>query len=178
MNSITNLYQAIETQNLWEKTIHLKRNTNLAEPFINNSNLYYVVSGCVVVYKEEDPVEQIIRFGYESSFICCLDSFLNNEVSEFGIRAIKETHVKCITKSVFFDLINSSSVYQKLWIEILNQLVLQCIDREKDLLTSSPEARYLRVLKRSPQLFQQVPHKYIASYLRMSPETLSRLKKS
>jgi len=32
-----------------------------------------------------------------------------------------------------------------------------------------------RVLTRSPQLFQEIPHKYIAAYLRMSPETLSRL---
>ena len=178
MSPITKLFQAIESQNFWEKTIYLKRNVNLVEPLKNNSNLYYVVSGCVIVYREEEPNEQLIRFGYEGSFICCLDSFLNNEVSEFGIKAIKETQVKCISKTTFFEFINSSSTFQKLWIHILNQLVLQCIDREKDLLTSSPESRYQRVLKRSPQLFQMVPHKYIASYLRMSPETLSRLKKS
>jgi len=55
---------------------------------------------------------------------------------------------------------------------------LQQMERERDLLTSSPMERYLRVKDRSPQLFQEIPNKYIASYLRMTPETLSRLKKS
>ena len=66
----------------------------------------------------------------------------------------------------------------KLWIAILENLVQQQMDREKDLLIDSPLERYNRVLKRSPKLFQEIPHKYIANYLRMSPETLSRLKKS
>jgi len=60
----------------------------------------------------------------------------------------------------------------------LEQLTLQQLEREKDILTSSPLERYKRVLKRSPQLFQEIPNKYIADYLRMTPETLSRIKKS
>ena len=40
----------------------------------------------------------------------------------------------------------------------------------------SSRERYLRVLGRSPALFQEIPHRYIANYLRMSAETLSRLK--
>jgi CRP-like cAMP-binding protein len=61
---------------------------------------------------------------------------------------------------------------------LLEQLVLQQMEREQDLLITSPVERYQRVLERSPMLFQEVPHKYIAAYLRMSPETLSRIKKS
>lgn len=64
------------------------------------------------------------------------------------------------------------------WMKILENLLLQQIEREIDILTNSPKERYLRVLKRSPLLFQEIPHKHIANYLRMSPETLSRLKKS
>jgi CRP-like cAMP-binding protein len=60
----------------------------------------------------------------------------------------------------------------------MEQLIYQQLEREKDLLTSSPTERYAKVKQRSPQLFQEIPHKYIASYLRMTPETLSRLKKS
>ena len=52
------------------------------------------------------------------------------------------------------------------------------MERERDILTSSPLERYNRVLKRSPLLFQEIPNKYIADYLRMTPETLSRIKKS
>ncbi len=64
------------------------------------------------------------------------------------------------------------------WHLMMQQLVYQQLEREVDLLTQSPKERYKRVLKRSPQLFQEIPARHIASYLRMTPETLSRLKKS
>ena len=66
----------------------------------------------------------------------------------------------------------------KVWTKILEDLVIQQIEREKDLLVSSPKERYERVLRRSPILFQEVSNRHIANYLRMTPETLSRLKKS
>ena len=65
-----------------------------------------------------------------------------------------------------------------LWQTVTELLIYEQIEREKDILTQSPLARYQRVLKRSPQLFQEIPNKYIASYLRMTPETLSRIKSS
>ena len=49
---------------------------------------------------------------------------------------------------------------------------------ENDLIIYSPQKRFERVFKRSPQLFQEIPQKYIASYLRMTPETLSRILKN
>ena len=63
------------------------------------------------------------------------------------------------------------------WNGILGHAILDLMEREQDLLISSPAERFNRVLARSPQLFQEVPNKYIASYLNMTPETLSRLKK-
>jgi CRP-like cAMP-binding protein len=60
----------------------------------------------------------------------------------------------------------------------LERLILQQLEREIDLLTTSPKERYNRILKRSPSLFQKISNKQIANYLRMTPETLSRLKKA
>lgn len=74
--------------------------------------------------------------------------------------------------------IRSNSNHQRLWDSLLQNLILQQLEREKDLLIKSPKERYVRVLQRSPRLFQEIPNKYIATYLGMSPETLSRLKKS
>jgi hypothetical protein len=64
------------------------------------------------------------------------------------------------------------------WQSVLESLILQQMNREIDLLISSPKERFDRVLARSPRLFQEVASRYIANYLRMKPETLSRLKKS
>jgi len=126
----------------------------------------------------DEDEEQIIRFGYNNDLIVSLDSFLTEQASDFYIQAIKKSKIRLIPKQQFIDFVNESSENQQMWISMLEELVLQQIEREKDILTNSPKERYNRVLKRSPQLFQEIPNKYIANYLRMTPETLSRLKKS
>ena len=130
------------------------------------------------IYIDQEQEEQIIRFGYQNDLIVSLDSFLTEQPSEFYIQAIKKTTIKVISKKTFFNFINKEENNLKLWNSILENLVLQQMEREKDLLISSVSERYNGVLKRSPRLFQEIPHKYIANYLRMTPETLSRLKKS
>jgi CRP-like cAMP-binding protein len=103
---------------------------------------------------------------------------VNKKLSTFIIQAIKKTKVKSISKAAHFKLINSSVPFQKKWNSLLEMLILQQLEREIDLLTSLPIERYKRFLERSTQLFQEIPNKYIADYLRMTPETLSRIKKS
>lgn len=161
----------------WE-TRKLKRNEFLKTSGTIDTNVYFVEEGSVRIFIEDEDEERIIRFGYKDNIIVSLDSFLSDKPSEFYIQAIKASTVKIASKKDFYELINSSNENLKLWSSILEDLVLQQIEREKDLLYSSPKIRYERVLKRSPKLFQEIPNKYIANYLRMSPETLSRLKKS
>lgn len=164
--------------NLQWKERNLKRNEFLKTSGTIDTNVYFVEEGSVRLFIEDEGEERIIRFGYEGNIIVSLDSFLSEKPSEFYIQAIKASTVKVASKKDFYDFINSNSENLKLWNSILEDLVLQQIEREKDLLYNSPKIRYERVLKRSPKLFQEIPNKYIANYLRMSPETLSRLKKS
>lgn len=120
--------------------------------------------------------EHTIRFGYHGNFVAALDSFISEKPSRLYIQALKKTELKVISKKAYLDFVQSSPFYREVWELILQQLILQQMEREFDLLISSPLERYQRVLRRSPQLFQEIPHKYIANYLRMTPETLSRLK--
>ena len=119
--------------------------------------------------------EQIIRFGYKNSILTSLASFISGAPSEYFIQAIRQTSLKLIHKKDFQDFVRSTPERIAAYQSLLETFVLQQMEREIDLLTESPEERYRRVLKRSPHLFQEIPSKYIASYLRMSPETLSRL---
>jgi CRP-like cAMP-binding protein len=178
MNSIGELYQRIEAQQLWTKQVQLKRNEYLKVAGSTDSNLYYIVSGSLKISIIHEFEEHIIRFGYQDNFITALDSFITNGPSDFYIQAIKKTELKAISKSVYLQFIEQDPEHKFLWDKIQEQLILQQLEREKDILITSPRERFQRVLKRSPQLFQEIPHKYIASYLRMTPETLSRLKKS
>jgi CRP-like cAMP-binding protein len=162
---------------LSEKTITLERNEFLKVKGCIDTNIYYIESGSLRVFVLDSFEEQIIRFGYKENLIVSLDSFLTNKPSAFLIQTIKKTVLRVITKQQV-DVYLQTDSNRILWTKILESLVLQQLDREIDILTSSPKERYLRVLKRSPQLFQEIPHRHIANYLRMSAETLSRLKKS
>lgn len=165
-------------KNLWLKDVILRRNDFLSLKGAVELHLFYVLEGSLRVYVEDETVEHTIRFGYKDSFIAALDSFISEKPTDFYIQAIKQSTVKVMHKKAFMEFVHSSPDNLLLWQKITEQLVYQQIEREIDLLTASPQDRYLRVLERSPQLFQEIPHKYIASYLRMTPETLSRLKKS
>lgn len=162
---------------LVEKKIVLERNQYLKVKGSIDNNVYYIESGSFRIFVLDDLEEQIIRFGYQNDLIASLDSYLTGKASDFYIQAIKKSVVGVIPKykmDAFFAEDNN----HLLWRNMLESLVLQQMEREVDILTASPKQRYLRVLERSPRLFQEIPHRYIANYLRMSAETLSRLKNS
>lgn len=162
---------------LSEKTLTLERNKYLKVKGSIDTNIYYIESGSLRIFVIDAYEEQTIRFGYKGNIIVALDSFLTGNPSELYIQAIKKTVVRVISRSQFNQFLEQEN-NQRWWTKTLEGLVLQQMEREKDLLTSSPKERYERVLSRSPQLFQEIPNRYIANYLRMSAETLSRLKKS
>lgn len=139
--------------------------------------IYIIQSGAVrAVYRNENE-EFTIRFGYKNSVITSLSSFLRKEPSSFSIEVIRKSDIIQLSGSSFQKAAESNPEFKNFYQLILEELITQQMEREIDLLTSSPLHRYRRVLLRSPALFNEIPAKYIASYLRMSPETLSRLRK-
>ena len=164
---------------LWEEEIILKRNEFLLKEGDLNNNTYLITSGSVRVFiLDKEGNEHTIRFGYAKSFTGGLDTFLVEKPTKFYIQAIKETHLKYLSEDKFSEFLHSSPENQSLWQKFLELLVYQQLEREIDLITFTPKERLLRVLDRSPQLFQEIPQKHIASYLRMTPETLSRILKN
>lgn len=176
MNPLELLLEKLDSE--WEKEITLKRNDYLINQGEKNTNLYFVKNGSLRVFIDDEIEEHTIRFGYKNSIITALDCFLTEKPTEFYIQALKKCTLKVISKEKYMKFINSKKEYETIWIKLLESFVHQQIEREIDLITYSPQKRFERVLKRSPQVFQEIPQKYIASYLRMTPETLSRILKT
>lgn len=177
-NHFTQILEEIETREMWSGSSLLSRNEYLKVKGSLDTNLYYVEQGCMRIFVQDNTEEHTIRFAYEGNMFASLDSYFSEQPSDLYMQAIKKTSIKILTKERFQFLLEEKPSLKNNWHLILESLILQQMERERDLLTSSPLARYKRVLARSPHLFQLIPHKYIASYLRMTPETLSRLKKS
>lgn len=177
-NPFQELIEGIERDELWDSEVEVSRNAFLKLGGETDTNIYFIVEGSVRVYVLEEDEELTIRLGYKQNIIASIDSFVTEQPSDLFIQAIRKTQVKVLKKVSFLKWVNASTERMDLWRQNLEIVVVQQMQRERDILTTSPIERYHRVLARSPQLFQEIPDKYIASYLRMSPETLSRIKKS
>jgi CRP-like cAMP-binding protein len=177
MNQNNLLLDKINKDNLWKKEISLKRNEFLKVNGDVDTNLYFIKNGSLRIFVMDEAEENTIRFGYQNNIIAALDSYITEKSTEYYIQAIKASELKVINKATITKLLTNYPELQQFWNAMLEQIIIQQLEREQDILTTSPLKRYQRVLERSPRLFQEIPNKYIASYLRMTPETLSRLKK-
>ena len=172
------LIEGLNQAGLWEKEITLKRHELLKAPGTADTRIFLIEEGTLRAYMMDMDDEHTIRFGYPGNIMAALDSFITERPSALTIQAIRSSRVQVMGKPAFMQFIHSTPENLRLWNQILEGLVVQQLERETDLLTQSPAERYNRVFHRSPRLFQEIPSKYIASYLRMTPETFSRLKKS
>ena len=179
MDVTAQLLSDMETHGLqWLDSFTLKRNEMLYTSGSVDTNVYFLEEGALRMIHETGNDVNTIRLAYQGSLFVAMDSFLTGKPTLYSAEAMKACVLKKITHADFMAFINNDIRHLRLWDKILSYTIIGQLEREIDLLTTSPRERYERILQRSPQLFQQVPHKHIASYLRMAPETLSRLQKS
>jgi CRP-like cAMP-binding protein len=156
-------------------TTYLERGDFLVRAGERVDAFYIVKTGLVHAFYVSEHDEHTIRFGYEGSIITSIPSFYDGSESELYLQALRKTEVYVILRKQLMEAMEADEELRQWYIASLEGLAKQQMERELDLLTHSPSERLQRVLARSPQLFQQAPLKYIASYLRMTPETLSRI---
>lgn len=138
----------------------------------------FVLKGCLRQYLvNEEGEESIVYFAEERHFIGDLPAVRSKTASNYNFQAIEECELLAISADnweIAFAKFpwwaqGHLTGYQK-WAELLQRQMA-----ERHSLTA--EVRYLNLLKAKPKLFQRVPQHYIASYLGISPETLSRIRK-
>ncbi len=170
--------ELLTTAELEWKTLDLKRGDYLIRAGEKEKYLGIVVSGALRAFTLKEEEEFTIRLAYKDSIIASLPAFFTEDASDLSIQAIRKTTIKRTSKIAFEEYCNKNIERLQVYNQLLKELTASFYEREIDLLTSSPVERISRIQHRSPKIFQEIPHRYIASYLRMSPETLSRLLKS
>ena len=161
---------------LWKKQVQLNRYDFLIQQGQVEQGLYFVTSGALRIYYPLPDEDICVGFGYPGTLLVSFPSFVDGKPSAYYIQALKRSELIGISKHDFVQLMEQRPSIKRFWYEQLEKALVGKIEREVDLLLPEPEQRLQRVMQRSPHLFQHIPKKYIASYLRMSPETLSRLK--
>jgi CRP/FNR family transcriptional regulator, anaerobic regulatory protein len=161
----------------WTISKSLKRN-EISTLSGKETNLYFIKKGAVKIFTEIEDRQVILEFGYKGLCIFNLPSFFSEKPSGYFFEAIRNTEFTGINKENFFCFIEKNQIVANYWRKSIERMLLNFVEREVDILTHSPKIRYQRLLARKPELFQNIPKKYIANYLGLSPETLSRLSNS
>lgn len=126
---------------------------------------------------DEGGKEHIIQFAPENWFISDRSSSYFNESSEFFIDAVEDTSVAIIDTDFINDATKISDAFRSYNDKLLHNHIRQLQKRLNLLLSASSEKRYLNFIHLYPDLTLRVPQWMIASYLGITPESLSRVRK-
>ena len=140
------------------------------------TNIYWVVKGLVRQFYYKNGKELTEYIATENSIVMCIESLFLEQPTHLQIKAIEPSVLIAIPKvdleAVAMKSVNIQILYRKILEEslILSQIHADMLRFE------SAQDRYHKLIKRQPQLVLRAPLVYIASYLQMTPETLSRVR--
>ncbi len=138
----------------------------------------FVLSGCFkIYYLNEKGFEQTLYFAVEGWWITDIDSLINNVPSILNIEALEDSEVLMITKKDKENLYESMPQIEKLF-RIMNQKSSVALQRRILSLTGkTADKRYLEFLEKYPGLEQRITQQQVASYLGITHEFLSKIRK-
>ncbi|WP_183568383.1 Crp/Fnr family transcriptional regulator [Mucilaginibacter sp. SP1R1] len=159
------------------KPANFQRNEFLVNEGEVSKHIHFVVKGCLrIFFIREDGQEATRHLAFEQQFATGLASFITETPSREYIQAMEETELLRITRKDFYYLLNIIPAWEKFYrnyLEIAYINNLQIYQRE---VTKDAELRYKELLDHNPEIVRRLSNKVVASYLNMSPETLSRIK--
>lgn len=140
-------------------------------------HLYFINKGCFRYFYNRDGEEKTGQFFFEDGWYTDLDSFLTGEPSEQTIQALEPTELLLISKDHLYQLYDEMPIFERFGRLILEYSFLGVRRKNKNLTNLSPEENYLRLIHERPKVLERVALRYIASYLGIEPESLSRIRK-
>ena len=155
----------------------LKKNTALIKIGEVEDYLSFISEGIVRYYIPQEESDLTFGFLFENEFVTAYDSFITRTPSPYQIETLTQTTLWRIS---YEDL---QEVYQKtesgniIGRRMAENMFLIKSKREIALLSKTAEERYLDLFRERPNLLKQIPLKYIASYIGVTPQALSRIRK-
>lgn len=139
--------------------------------------LGFIIKGGMRMFYSVREEERSKDFQFEGQFTGSLHSLLTKNSSRFSVVALENTQLFEINQEHLLSLFDRYKVWERFGRLYMEQAFLYKEHREASLLFDSSATRYEKLMKEFPLYLQRIPQKYIASYLGIAPESLSRLRK-
>jgi CRP-like cAMP-binding protein len=138
----------------------------------------YINKGCTRTYVlDNDGHERILYFAFEDWWIGDLESFYTQTPGVNFVQAVEDCELLVVPKRDFEKLVTEIPKMQHWYTTKVQRAANAMTRRLREEKTTSPEERYLNIVQNQPQILERVPLQYIAAYLNIEPQSLSRMRK-
>jgi len=137
----------------------------------------FIISGVMRYYINNDGEEKTYGFAKEFDFVCNNESFIPQKPSRQLIQALEDSQLLVISYTdlqTFYTTLKNGERYGRMVIE---QVFVQTLQGLNSFYTDSPELRYEKFVRDYPDMLQRIPQYYIASFVGVKPQSLSRIRK-
>jgi CRP-like cAMP-binding protein len=127
---------------------------------------------------DEKGTEHILHFASEGWWMADLSSYLTGEISVFNIEALEDTELLLINKPSWETLMTTIPKFERYFRVLIQNNLVATQKRLMQSMVESAEEKYIRFTQTYPDCIQRLPQHMIASYLGLTRETLSRMRKN
>ncbi len=164
-----------EFQNTFKEIEISTKTVLLREGEIANT-IYFIKKGCLREWFNKDGKDITFQFFFEGQPVASIDSFMNRKPSLFSIESIEPSIIYTIKRSDFDKLLQTYPEAK----EGLNDFIFERFRNYAQLFLSrikdTPQERYADLIKNHSEIIKRVPQHYIASFLGITPISLSRIR--
>ncbi len=168
--------EAAEAVSLGFERITLPKNECLVTEGKVCRHLYFLEKGALRGYYQEDGKEITHWFGFENDFVTSFHSFITGQPSVENIQLLEGSILWGIAKERLNELLNQYHEIERLVRIAYEKYYIRLEERFVNAHFKTATDRYEDLLEHAPHIVERVPLGYIASYLGISPETLSRVR--
>jgi CRP-like cAMP-binding protein len=158
------------------KKRHIKKNEFLLRQGEICKDLVFVQQGCLRMYYISEDVEVSVWFNFDCSSAFDLYSFISERPSEYFLQAIEDTHVLSLPKRKLNKLCDAYPKMQQVIRNFWEDAIIHLLDRFTALQKNSAVKRYEDLLSKR-EYMQRIPQKYLASFIGVTPTSLSRIRR-
>jgi CRP-like cAMP-binding protein len=163
------LLKHFETKSIKKKTILLNAGKTAKE-------VYYIINGCLRLFYIKDGLDISSYFFTEAMFAGAYESFISQQASRQAIEAIEDCEVVIIPYAKLQGLYTDQPEMNAIVRKIVEQRFVSLHKLFTSYILDSPEERYLYLLKENAGLLNRIPQHHIATFLGITPVSLSRIR--
>lgn len=139
---------------------------------------YFVNEGCLRSYFiDPKGVEHNIQFAIEDWWTGDMNSFLTQTPARLNIEALEDSSLFCLEKSMHDELFLKVPKFERFFRNLLQGAFVSFQERLLSNLSETAEERYIKFRNKYPVMYTRIPQKHVASFLGITPESLSRVRK-